>query len=74
MSKKDISAKWIYGCYHIETPLGIINIRPNLEDFEGNKIDSIEILPNSMDNVIFPDFEGYKALNVRLKKKINKEV
>jgi hypothetical protein len=31
---------------HIETPLGIINIRPGLTDAKGRKVDSIEIIPD----------------------------
>ena len=31
---------------HIETPLGIINIRAGLSDQKGRKVDSIEILKN----------------------------
>ena len=31
---------------HIEVPLGIVNIRVGLEDADGNKVDSVEFLPN----------------------------
>ncbi len=31
---------------HVETPLGIVNIRTNLKDVHGNRVDTIEFLPN----------------------------
>jgi hypothetical protein len=35
------------GTLHIETPLGIVNIRVGLSDLEGHKVDSIEVIPNA---------------------------
>jgi hypothetical protein len=32
---------------HIETPLGIINIRVGLYDSQGRRVESIEVLPNN---------------------------
>ena len=34
------------GLLHIETPNGIVNIRVGLTDFNGRKVDSIEIIPD----------------------------
>jgi len=31
---------------HIETPLGIVNIRVGLQDLKGRSVDSIEVIPN----------------------------
>lgn len=31
---------------HVETPLGIVNIRTGLRDMHGCRVDSIEIIPN----------------------------
>ena len=33
-------------CLHVETNLGIINIRPNLKNIEGEPVNSIEIIPD----------------------------
>ena len=62
MSKKRlISIKWIQDdtILHLETPLGIINIRPGLQNVDDHPVDSIEILPN--DGI---DIDGY--INTRL--------
>jgi hypothetical protein len=32
---------------HVETPLGIVNIRTGLHDAEGRRVESIELIPNS---------------------------
>jgi len=32
---------------HIETPLGIINIRVGLHDSQGRRVESIEVIPNN---------------------------
>ena len=32
---------------HIETPLGIVNIRVGLEDSSGQRVEAIEIIPNN---------------------------
>ena len=47
--KKLITIKWLNGntVLHIETPLGIINIRPAIQDPEGHPVDSIEILADN---------------------------
>ena len=34
------------GLLHVETPLGIVNIRVGLSDGLGRRVDSIEILPS----------------------------
>ncbi len=31
---------------HIETPLGIVNIRVGLTNMDGNKVESIEVIPD----------------------------
>lgn len=36
---------------HIETELGIVNIRVKLKDFQGNRVESIEILPSRTEPV-----------------------
>lgn len=35
------------GILHVETPLGIVNIRVNLSNNQGERVDSIECLPNN---------------------------
>jgi hypothetical protein len=35
------------GCLHIETPLGIVNIRVGLADMRGREVESIEIMPEN---------------------------
>ena len=42
------------GLLHVETPLGIVNIRVGLNDFNGRKVESIEVLPN--------DYAGEKKI------------
>ncbi len=32
---------------HIETPLGIVNIRINLHDLKGRPVNSIEVIPSN---------------------------
>jgi len=34
------------GCLHVETPLGIVNIRVGLADRRGRLVDSIEVIPD----------------------------
>jgi hypothetical protein len=34
------------GILHVETPNGIINIRVGLTDFEGRRVDSVEVIPD----------------------------
>lgn len=31
---------------HVETPLGIVNIRIGLHDAQGRRVESIEVIPN----------------------------
>jgi hypothetical protein len=31
---------------HIETPLGVVNVRANLSDFKGRRVVSVEVLPD----------------------------
>lgn len=35
------------GILHVETPLGIVNIRVGLTDSTGRAVDSIEVIPNN---------------------------
>jgi hypothetical protein len=42
---------------HIETPLGIINIRVGLHDSQGRRVESIEVIPN--------DYCGDPAVRLR---------
>ena len=32
------------GLLHVETPLGVVNIRVGLHDFKGREVDSIEVI------------------------------
>lgn len=32
---------------HVETPLGIVNIRIGLRDATGRRVDSVEVIPNA---------------------------
>lgn len=59
--KKLITIRWMNDntLLHLETPLGIINIRPGLRNVDDHPVDSIEILPS---NGI--DIDGY--INTRL--------
>lgn len=34
------------GALHVETPLGIVNIRVGLHDLKGRRVDSIEVIPD----------------------------
>lgn len=36
-----------YGILHVETPLGIVNIRAGLTDRHGRAVESIEFIPNT---------------------------
>lgn len=36
------------GLLHVETPLGIVNIRVGLHDITGRTVDSIEVIPNEI--------------------------
>jgi hypothetical protein len=44
---KKPTVRWMDGVLHIETSLGIINIRPRLVDTYGHHVDSIEVLPDA---------------------------
>jgi hypothetical protein len=35
------------GLLHVETPLGIVNIRAGLSDRRGRRVDSIEVIPSN---------------------------
>lgn len=35
------------GLLHVETPLGIVNIRVGLSDRLGRKVDSVEVIPSN---------------------------
>lgn len=45
------------GCLHVETPLGIVNIRVGLSDIHGRRVDSIETIPNA--------YAGERVVRVR---------
>ena len=44
---------------HVETPLGIVNIRAGLTDGKGQRVDSIEILPNNYAGEPTVSLDGY---------------
>ena len=44
-------------CIHVETELGIINIRPNLHNITGQRVVSVEVLVNK--------YAGEKAVFLR---------
>ncbi len=62
---KDVRARWIGDVFHVETNLGIVNIRTGLHTDSGEPVESIEIIPD--EGVTLPDFEAGKSINVRLK-------
>ena len=33
-----------HGCLHVETPLGIVNIRVGLSDRRGRRVESVEVI------------------------------
>lgn len=49
---------------HVETPLGIVNIRIGLSDAEGRRVESIEVIPNDYAGEPRVDVDGYR--NTRL--------
>jgi hypothetical protein len=55
---------------HIETPLGIINIRPGLTDATGRRVDSVEVIPNNYSGeprvMVAVNTEKWPSLNARL--------
>lgn len=36
------------GLLHIETPLGIVNVRVGLKDMQGYPVDSVEVIPDQV--------------------------
>ena len=44
---KSISHRRAGQCLHIETPLGIVNIRVGLSDMRGRLVDSVEVIPSN---------------------------
>ena len=56
---------------HIETPNGIINIRCNLTDLHGRKVDSISITPDSYvgEGKVKVVASRYNTRMIRLKKR-----
>jgi len=66
--KKKPTTWWRDGVLHVETPLGIVNIRPSLRDLEGKPVDSIEIIPDEGVTIDPPEVKG----NIRLVKEANK--
>lgn len=44
---------------HVETPLGIVNVRAGLHDSEGRRVDSVEILPNRYAGEPAVELDGY---------------
>lgn len=44
---------------HVETPLGIVNIRAGLRDSEGRRVDSVEIIPNAYAGEPAVTLDGY---------------
>jgi len=44
---KSISHNRAGQCLHIETPLGIVNIRVGLSDRRGRRVDSIEVIASN---------------------------
>ena len=51
-------------CVHIETPLGIVNIRCGLTDHRGRSVDSVEIIPDHYEGE--PRVKRYGLSNTRL--------
>lgn len=49
---------------HVETPLGIVNIRIGLHDAEGRRVNSIEVIPDEYAGEPRVDVDGYR--NTRL--------
>ncbi len=46
------------GLLHVETPLGIVNIRAGLADAEGRPVDSVEIIPTATEDGVRAVVEG----------------
>lgn len=53
------SVEHMRGLLHVETPLGIVNIRVGLSDAQGRKVDSIEIIPNAYAGEPKVELDGY---------------
>ncbi len=65
--KEDVTMKVIRhdrGCLHVETPLGIVNIRVGLTDSKGRSVDSIAVSPDAY--VDQPKVVLYGRHNTRL--------
>jgi hypothetical protein len=45
---------------HVETPLGIVNIRVGLHDVEGRRVDSVEVIPNGYAGEPRVEVDGYR--------------
>lgn len=45
---------------HVETPLGIVNIRTGLHDAEGRRVESVEIIPNAYAGEPEVTVDGYR--------------
>ena len=56
-------------CFHIETPLGIVNIYLGLHDTENNRVESVEIRPDEGVLIDTGLGEPTEYLRVRLIKK-----
>lgn len=66
MSKKRlITIRWMNDntILHIETPLGIINIRPALRNADGHPVDSIEILAS--DGITLDGYTNSRLIDKR---------
>lgn len=62
--KRPVSSYWIGNTFHIETPHAVVNIRTGLTSFEGNDVDSIEVIKDQ--EATFPDSPKSKAMNIRI--------
>jgi hypothetical protein len=50
----------------IEVPGAIINIRPYLNTLDGHAVTSIEVIPDSQEPGVFPDYPERIGMNVRV--------
>lgn len=46
---------------HVETPLGIVNIRVGLVDAEGRRVNAVEIIPNNYAGEPVVSLDGYSS-------------
>ena len=59
---------WRDGCFHVELPNCIVNMRPGLSDLEGRPVDSVEIIPNSYageEVQVIPDVRNVRVVKVK---------